>query len=63
MVFYRLFSHFLTIYLSTTSVSLTVCISIVFFFSFEYSDSFDHCAACWFPLNNLYYSQIERIAM
>ena len=33
-----------------TSVSLTSCISIFFFFSFEYFDRCDHYATCWVTL-------------
>ena len=47
--FHRLVGIFLTNTLPHTSISLTSCISIVFF-SFEYFDTYDHYAACWVTL-------------
>ena len=46
-----LYAYFSLNTLPHTSVSLTRCISIVFF-SFEYFDPYDHYAACWVTLRN-----------
>ena len=45
------FQPFFSLYtLPHTSVGLISCITIVFL-SFEYLNSFDHFAACWFTLS------------
>ena len=48
--FNRLIAIFLTLYF-TTYLSWPDWLYFYCFFSFEYFDSFDHYAACWFPLS------------
>ena len=51
MMFYRLLAIILTLYFTTYLSWPDTLYFYCFFFSFEYSNLFDHYAAFWFPLN------------